>query len=196
MIVVLTGDVVESRSVNPNIWMPELEAALSHFSKKYDIYRGDSFQAEVSLNDAFISVFYVKAAMRSVKLDVRVGIGIGHKEVDNIRVKNTFGTALLRSGEAFDSLKKDTILTRSGNEGFDEMCNVMLLLAAELCARWTPTVAVTMRAALLSEEINQKELAIQLNKKHQSQVSRELQRAGFAKLKNAIEYCTKKLSEI
>ena len=55
---------------------------------------------------------------------------------------------------------------------------------------------MTAKTALLHTGVNQKELANLLGKKHQSQVSNELQKASFFKLKSAINYCTDKLLEL
>lgn len=196
MITVLTGDVIGSRKKDPTIWLPVLEEALEVFSVNFDIYRGDSFQAKVNLSDVFVSVFYIKAAMINVGLDVRIGIGVGEEDLPADHIKKTFGTALINSGQAFDELKKDSLALVSGNKDFDELCNVILGLSAELCLRWTANVAGTAKTALLHTGVNQKELANLLGKKHQSQVSNELQKASFFKLKSAINYCTDKLLEL
>lgn len=196
MVAVLTGDVIGSRKKDPAIWLPVLEKALQVYSVNFDIYRGDSFQAKVNLSSVFVSVFYIKAAMVNIGLDVRIGIGVGEEEVPAYHIKNTFGTALINSGQAFDGLKKDSLAVVSTNKDFDELCNVILGLSAELCLRWTANIAGTVKTALLHEGINQKELANLLKKKHQSQVSTELQKASFFKLKRAIDYCTDKLLEL
>ena len=46
MIAVITGDIINSRAVNPEIWQPKLKDYLAEIvkdSKKWEIYRGDSF---------------------------------------------------------------------------------------------------------------------------------------------------------
>jgi len=193
MVSILTGDIVQSRSVDPNIWHPLLEESLTAYSTKFDIFRGDSFQAEIPLEDTFKAVFYIKSAMLKVQLDVRIGVGVGQKEIDARHIKNAFGSALTYSGEAFEALKKETIHVKSGNEKLDEMCNVMLTLVTELCSRWTPNMAETVLAMLLHEQMNQVDLAKLLHRKHQSQVSTALQKASFTQVKRAIDYCTQAL---
>jgi len=193
MISILTGDIIESRQADPKIWLPALETALRQSAQKFDIFRGDSFQAEVKLEDTFKTVFYLKSAMLHVNLDVRIGVGIGEKEVDALHIKNAFGSALIYSGEAFESLKRDTISVKSANLEYDNMCNIMMALSADLCGRWTSNMAEIVMSTLLHEDSNQIELARLLNRKHQSQISTALQKANYGSIKKAIDYCTQEL---
>ncbi|HLS96595.1 hypothetical protein BC792_11032 [Sphingobacterium allocomposti] len=193
LIAILTGDVIRSRTQNPDIWLSVLKEAISSYTDNFDIFRGDSFQAELSLEEALKATFYIKAAMIALKLDVRIGIGIGIKDHDDGAIKTSFGSALTYSGEAFDELKKETICLRSPNKKVDDLCNVILTLAAELCGHWTPNMAETVKAALRNEGMNQIDLAAVLGKKYQSQISTELQKASFIKIQRAIAYCTEAL---
>ena len=173
--------------------MPELEEALSLYSDKFDIFRGDSFQAELTLQNVLTAVFYIKAAMLTLHLDVRIGIGIGTKEHNAPHIKNSFGPSLTYSGEPFEALKKETVFFKSAYPQFDAVCNVILPLVAELTTRWTPNMAGTVKAAFQNEGASQAELAIVLDKKYQSQVSTELQKAGYAKIQHALVYCTQEM---
>lgn len=193
MIAVISGDIIKSRSADPKVWMPALEEALGLYAKKFDVFRGDSFQAELSLADVLTAVFYLKAAMIALHLDVRIGIGIGTKDHDAPHIKNSFGSALVYSGEAFEELKKDTVILKSTDPQLDGLCNVILPLAAELTLRWTPNMAETVKVAFRNQGANQAELAKILNKKYQSQVSTELQKAGYARIQQALDYCTQQI---
>ena len=196
MIAVISGDIIKSRSVDPQVWMPALEESLALYSDKFDIFRGDSFQAEFTLHNVLASAFFIKAAMLALSLDVRMGIGVGTKEHDAPHIKHSFGSALVHSGEAFDKLKKETIFFQSDFSSLDEVCNVMLPLAAELTTRWTPNMAETVKGAIRYQELNQSDLAKRLNKRYQSQVSTELHKSGFAKMKRALDYCTQQILAI
>lgn len=193
MIAIISGDIIKSRSVDPKVWVPGLENAIALYTEKFDIFRGDSFQAELTLENVLTATFYIKAAMRAFNLDVRIGVGIGTKDYHAPRIKNSFGSALIHSGEAFEDLKKETILFKSAYPKLDELCNVMLPLAAELTTRWTTNMAETVKVAFRHENASQAELAKMLDKKYQSQVSTELQKAGYAKIKRALDYCTKEI---
>lgn len=196
MIAVLTGDIIDSRKEDSSLWMPVLEKALQVYSIKFDIFRGDSFQAELALKDAFIAIFYIKAALMQVKMDARIGLGIGEKEVDAAHVKHSFGSALLYSGEAFESLAKERLWVKSANRDFDALANVMLSLVTELSLRWTPNMAEVVMASLAHPALNQVGIAKLLNRKYQSQVSVELQKAAYPTVKNALDYCTAELLKL
>lgn len=196
MVAIITGDIVRSRMGNPDIWLPELTAALSAYADKFDIFRGDSFQAEIPVNKVLESVFYIKATLISIQLDARIGIGIGQKDNQAEHLKHTFGSALVYSGEAFDELKKETVFFRSADAELDALCNTVLPLLTEISSRWTSNIAATVKSALMNEEINQVDLAKLLGKKHQSQISTELQKAGFSKMQRALNYCTKNMLKL
>ncbi|WDF70617.1 hypothetical protein PQ465_09630 [Sphingobacterium oryzagri] len=193
MIAVITGDIMKSRSELPEIWLPILEQALATYAVRFDIFRGDSFQLELPVDQALTAAFYIKAAMIEVGLDVRMGIGIGEKDYDSSHVKTTFGSALVYSGEAFDELKKETLYLKSANEEINALCNMVLPLLGELTLRWTANIAETVKVALKNEHVNQVDLAKLLKKKYQSQVSTALQKAGFNKIQHALDYCTRQL---
>ncbi|MEJ5055552.1 hypothetical protein [Sphingobacterium sp. MYb382] len=196
MIAVLTGDIIDSRKEDSSLWMPILEKALKLYSNKFDIFRGDSFQAEVPLKDVFYAIFYIKAALMRVKMDARIGLGIGEKDVDALHVKHSFGSALLYSGEAFEALGKERLHIKSANVEFDGLCHVMLSLVIELSLRWTPNMAEVVMASLLHPAMNQVEIAKSLNRKYQSQVSVELQKAAYPTVKSALDYCTAELLKL
>ena len=189
-IAILTGDIVGSRTESPTTWLPALQEVLSQQTTKFDIFRGDSLQAELHIEKAIIVAISIKATMIALKLDARIGIGIGTKTHDAAHVKNSFGDALIYSGEAFDELKKDTLFLKSANEQTNRLCNVILSLVTALTERWTPNMAITVKAALEHTNLNQIDLAKLLKKKHQSQVSNELNKASFAKIQEALAYCT------
>ena len=80
MIAVITGDIINSREISIE-WLDTLKRALSGLTKvnlKWEIYRGDSFQIELDVEDALLNAIYIKACIKTLKnADVRMGIGIG-----------------------------------------------------------------------------------------------------------------------
>ena len=55
MVAVITGDIINSRKVSSESWLPKLKdyfASSIVDSDKWEIYRGDSFQLEVSVEKA------------------------------------------------------------------------------------------------------------------------------------------------
>jgi len=194
MHVIIVGDVVGSRQVQADKWLPVLSRALRQYTKKFDIFRGDSFQAELSLEGCFAFVFYLKARLRSIgPLDIRIGIGVGEIDYQDDSIKNSNGQAFVFSGEAFDALGKDLIAVRSPWTEYDEPVNIMLDLAMELSGKWTVNMAESVATAIENPQANQKELAEILKRKHQSQVSTLLNKAHFAQISKVVDYCTKEL---
>ncbi len=194
LIAVITGDLIDSRKVDAAIWMPVLDDALKHISSRYDIYRGDSFQAEVELEQAIHHLFYIKAKIKSLKnLDVRMTMGIGTVDYQDAHVRTSAGDAFLFAGERFDTLKKETVAIRSPWSDLDEGIELMLQLSMEIAGRWTENMAEAVAVSLLHPGMNQHELAAVLNRKYQSQVSTELNKAGYSKINRVIDYCTEQI---
>jgi len=194
MYVILVGDIVESRRVKAEVWLPVLENALKRYSKNFDIYRGDSFQAELPLDQCFAFAFYLKAKIKSLGiLDIRIGIGIGEVDYLDDKIKNSNGQAFILSGEAFDSLGKDLMAIKSPWPEYDEPVNIMLDMAMELSHKWTVNMAESVAAVLENPEANQKELAMMLERKYQSQISTALGKAHYVQISKVIDYCTQEL---
>ncbi|MCX7987092.1 MAG: hypothetical protein N2662_09150, partial [Bacteroidales bacterium] len=84
MISVLTGDIIHSSRVSPEKWLKALKGVLGSIGsspRQWEIFRGDSFQAEVGdpLEALEVSI-KIKAAIKTIKgLDVRIAIGLGEK---------------------------------------------------------------------------------------------------------------------
>ena len=107
---VLTGDITDSRSVPTEEWIPVLKEVLKLYGregKDWEIYRGDSFQLMIVPENALLAAYHIKACMKQfAKLDVRTAIGIGRVAHRATKVTQSNGDALVRSGEAFETLKK------------------------------------------------------------------------------------------
>lgn len=191
---ILTGDIVGSRRVEMQEWLPHLEATLAHYTDNFDIFRGDSFQIAIPIEKCMEAIFFIKANMRCIEpLDVRIGVGIGEISYWDTHIKNSMGEAFIYSGEAFDRLEKNYIYVKSPWEEWDESTNIILQLATELANRWTFNMAQTISTIIKNPDANQQEIAKLLNKKYQSQISTELGNASWQKIRQAMEYCTKQL---
>lgn len=191
---IITGDIVDSRSRDIKEWHPVLDSALSYYSENFDIFRGDSFQVDVPLDQSIEALFYIKSRIKSLgDLDVRMGLGIGEIEHMDNHIKNSSGKALIYSGEAFESLNKDLLLVKSKWQEWDENTNLILSLAMEIANKWTANMAETVAETIQQPDANQLELAKRLKRKYQSQVSTELTKASWSKLSRTIKYCTDQL---
>jgi len=196
LIGVITGDLINSRKTDARVWLPVLEDALSWKIHKFDIYRGDGFQAEVSLDQLFQVLFYLKARLRSVKnIDVRMAVGIGQVTFNDRHVKTSSGQAYIYAGESFDQLKKETLGIKTPWEELNSTLELLLQLSTEIADRWTENMAESVAMAIRHPEKNQVELAQLLNRKYQSQVSTELNKAGYFKIQRVIDYCTSQIFE-
>ena len=194
---IITGDIVQSRSVDSAIWLPKLQASLEHISQKFDIFRGDSFQVAVPLETCIASLFYIKACIKAIgQLDVRMSLGIGEIDYVDEHIKKSAGEAFIFSGEAFDDLHKELVLVKSKWASWDESSNIILQLACELANRWTNNMATTVAAVLEHPHANQQEIATLLHRKYQSQISTELQKAQWTKIKKAIDFTTSELLKL
>ena len=191
---IITGDIVGSRKVKADFWLPILQDTLTNCSAKFDIFRGDSFQLLVDLKDVLECYFYIKARIKTIStLDVRMSIGIGAITYNDAHIKNSYGEAFLNSGEAFDQLDKNLIAIRTPWKEWDEMAIQTLDLAVELANKWTSNMAETVAVVIRHKDANQHELAKILDRKYQSQVSTEINKSNWYKINRAIEYCTNQL---
>lgn len=194
---IITGDIVNSRVKDIKKWLPILESALKHYTEKFDIYRGDSFQLKVDLNVAIEAIFYIKARIKSIgELDVRMGLGIGEIDYIDSHIKKSSGEAFIFSGEAFESLNKDLALVKSNWDHWDQSTNIILGLCMEIANKWTANMAETVAEAIGNPAVSQLELARLLRRKYQSQVSTELTKASWTKLNKSIIYCTDQLLKL
>ncbi len=195
---VITGDIVGSKKTKPKNWLPLLEQSLSKFAintKLWKIYRGDSFQMEVHLENVFEAVFYIKTCVKTqAPLDVRMAVGVGEKTHKGKSVMTSNGSAYINSGELFDRLKKQTIGIKTTCATLDEQLNLILSLAMLQMEKWNANLSKTVLFMLNNPTLTQLEVAAALGKK-QAQLSRELKRANYEEIQKTIAYCTKILME-
>jgi len=135
MIGIITGDIVNSRKLSSKIWIDGLKKLLNTFGKnpvEWDIYRGDEFQLKIkNPEEALFIALQIKSYFKTLKLDVRMNIGFGDITYKAKKISESNGTAFIRSGELFETLKKQKInlAINSGNEILDTEINLMLRLS-------------------------------------------------------------------
>lgn len=197
---VITGDIMNSREVNPEVWVPRLKEALSDYGQEprdWEIYRGDSFQASVKASDALQAALLIKAAIKmEKKLDVRMAIGLGDIDFDTNKITEANGKAFINSGEKFENLKKNTLAIKSSNPEFDQCMNVVLDFAMLVANAWKPITAEVIQYAFKNPGLNQSQLASALHKKSQSTISEALARGGYEELLNLLDLYQKKLTTL
>ena len=186
MIAVITGDIINSRTL-PTNWIDTLKGALGYvFDKnsKWEIFRGDSFQIELNAADALLNAIYMKACIRTLKhADVRMGIGIGKKSITSDKVTEANGEAFINSGAAFDSLKVDkvNIALKTPWIAFDQDFNLMVRLALIAMDSWGQISAEMVRYTIENQNTKQDKIA-KISGRSQSSVSEALKRAHFTEI--------------
>jgi hypothetical protein len=191
LISVLTGDIINSRKTAAGRWLKVLKKELGTLGdspKHWDVYRGDSFQAEVkNPADALLAAIRLKAALKSHDVDVRIAIGLGEKKYSAKTITESNGSAFIHSGELVEELKqlKTTMLVRSGHPQFDQEINLYLKLALVIMDAWTTNTAEVTYLALQYPTKSQEELG-KLLKKKQNSVSRLLKRACYTEISELI----------
>jgi len=197
MVAVITGDIVNSRKVAINLWMPKLKEELNKVGtepKFWEIYRGDSFQLQTTPQNALVTALKLKATIKQFKkLDVRMAIGIGDVGYQAAKITESNGDAYVYSGECFENLKKQTLAIKSPWEAFDTTINLMLEIMGLTINSWTQNSAFLVKEFLDNPNSTQKALAQLLNKK-QSNISAGLKRGGYDEIQKIINYYTNQIN--
>lgn len=196
MIGVITGDVINSRSKSPEIWLNKIKTTLKKNKipkKKWDIFRGDMFQIEVEAIKTLTLAIELKAAIKEDKyLDLRMSIGIGAKEYTANNVMESNGEAYIYSGEEFEILKKTNLKIKTPWKEFNIRWNMVFGVALLTMDSWAPITAMIIKTTLQSQNKTQKEIA-QILKKSPSSISEGLSRAGYDEIKEMISQFNKEI---
>jgi hypothetical protein len=198
MIVILTGDIINSRKVPSKKWMDDLKTIFQSIGKSpndWEIYRGDEFQLEIkTLEDALAVAFQIKAFFKSINLDVRMSLGIGDKTYKARKITESNGSAFIRSGETFETLKKQklNLAINSGNADFDEDLNLMLKLTLSFMDNWLQQSAEFVLIAIQNPTLSQEEIGVKLGI-NQAAVSRRQKRSNYDLLLQVDNYFRKKI---
>lgn len=198
MVAVITGDIINSRKVNSEIWLPKLKEYFSKIildNEKWEIYRGDSFQIEVEINNALEVAMCIKALIKSNnQIDVRMSVGIGEKNFKGKKITESYGTAYTNSGESFEKIKNNTLILRSPFQEFDDYFNPILRLLSFVSNNWKPVTSETIFYTLTHRELLQKEIAERLSK-DKTTVNKALKRGGYDEIIEIIDLYSKKIQQ-
>jgi len=199
MVAVITGDIINSRKGEVKKWLNNLKDILNYYgdeSKDWDIFRGDSFQLLIAPEKAMLCAIHIKSAIKQVKSqDVRMAIGIGEEKYSGSKITESNGSAYERSGDCFESLKKQTLAIKSSDHNLDESINIMLGLSLLIANNWSSTVAEVIKTTIEHPKKNQKSLAKLLNKS-QSSISEALKRGGFEEIMTMNDFYKKQISNL
>jgi hypothetical protein len=201
MIGIITGDIVNSRKLSSKIWIDGLKKLLNTIGKnpiEWEIYRGDEFQLEVKTpEDALIVALQIKSYFKSIKLDVRMSIGFGDITYKAKKISESNGSAFTRSGEVFETLKKQKInlAVNSGYEAFDAEINLILRLSLTFMDNWLAQSAEFVLTAIDNPTLSQEEIGAKLGI-NQAAVSRRRKRAQFDLMMEMEHYFRNKIKTI
>ncbi|PIB34857.1 transcriptional regulator [Reichenbachiella sp. 5M10] len=199
MIAILTGDIINSQAGQPSDWLLKLKKVLNHYGtspKQWEIYRGDSFQLSVAPKVALLAALHIKAAIKQTKnQDVRIALGIGQETHHAQNITESNGSAYVHSGEAFENMKKQTLVIQSEDPHWNDTLNLMLTLALLTANQWSSTVAKIITTVIEHPTKNQKDIAKLLNKS-QSTISEALKRGGYEEVMNLNRYYTQQLDTL
>lgn len=191
MLAILTGDVINSREATSHDWLEELKSVLNQYGKSprdWEISRGDSFQLKSEPSKALIAALHIKACIRQFSgLDVRISIGLGEESYKSKRISESNGSAYVRSGEGFESLKKNTLIVHSGRKEADEVMNLMLRLTQLTANQWKSTTSQVVKTAIENPDKNQVEIA-EILSRAQSSISEALNRGGYDEMMQLNSY--------
>lgn len=198
---IITGDIINSRKVDPVIWLNPLKALMKEWGKTpktWEIYRGDSFQLEINQpQHALLAAIRIKACIKSIeKLDVRIGIGIGSKNYDASKITEANGEALINSGETFEELKKlkQQLAIRSPWPKLDAELNLMFRLASIALDKWSPATAQIVAASIVNRTLSQKELGDKIERT-QSTISEAQKRAHYDEIMDLVAFYEECITE-
>lgn len=198
MIVILTADIIKSRKLSSKKWVADFKRFLQNFGKTptdWEMYRGDEFQLEIkNPEDALLIAFQIKAFFKSIHLDVRMSLGFGEKSYKARKITESNGTAFVRSGETFETLKKQklNLALHSGNDAFDQELNLMLKLSLSFMDSWLQQSAEFVLIAIQNPTLSQEEIGVKLGI-NQAAVSRRQKRSNFELMMQVEHYYRKKV---
>lgn len=198
---IITGDIINSRKLPSSEWILGLKQLLSTLGNnptQWEIYRGDEFQLEVrNPTDALHHAILIKAYLKSIKLDARMSIGFGDKTYSATKISESNGSAFIRSGELFDTLKKQKInlAINTGIINSDEEINLMLRLSLTFMDHWLVQSAEFILVTLQNPKLSQEEIG-QLLHINQAAVSRRRTRAKYDLVLELDRYFRKKIKTI
>ncbi len=200
MIAIITGDISNSRKVPTEQWLVPLKETLNKYGsapKKWEIYRGDSFQLEVEADLAIEAVLHLKATLKQVAkvLDMRIAIGVGTKTYNANKITESNGSAFIRSGECFEKLKSNKIGIETESTNLNYTLQLLIDFASLIISGWTEFTAKTIKTALENPTLKQKQIGEILGK-HQSMISRSFSSGGYDELQKLNKYFKLKIKEL
>jgi SatD family (SatD) len=202
MVAVITGDIINSKKINPKKWLKPLKRELDKIGmspKFWEIFRGDSFQVIINKpENALQWAIKIKAVLKSIQdIDVRMAIGIGDISYNAPKITESNGSAFVNSGEKFEMLRKQkqNLAVKSNRADFDKEMNLFLRLALIAMDNWTVNAAEIVNTTLENPGKLQEELGRIVGIK-QNAISNRLKRAYYDEVMEVNEMYKVKLKTL
>lgn len=204
---VITADIVNSTRIEGDI-IDDLRNSIediirSKFTPIYSFYRGDSLQCYLeSPSLAYLLALILRTeakiflpANSSVKIDLKISVGIGNVEVPVKDVKTGKGAAFIISGRGLDELERNEmrISIRSEEVRVNNTLEVISIFTDYIFNQLTYKQAEILKYLLNNS--TQIEIASILNKS-QSTINKHLQSMGWKQLEDLMRYYNQSLKEI
>lgn len=161
---VITGDIVKSAGLkNRDEALKSIHAIFKAISKAYgtdfELYRGDAIQGICQAKDAFLITMYIKSALLTKGISIRLAIGIGPIEYPREKLEESDGTAFKLSGRMLDQLKGRDIqfMINTEDQNFNNELNLSCKLFDYIISAWSIKSAEVITHSL--QHKNQNEIA-------------------------------------
>lgn len=195
---VLTGDIVKSRGIATEHYdqlFYTLKQTLHRLTEpvagKFDIYRGDAFQAIFAEPaKAFHAALVLRLALRTANpsFDARQCIGLGDVAVLRQDVRSSMGEAFVLSGTGLDQMKGTYLSVRSQQHALqDRLELVTRFMDAHLSQLSTAQSEVLMHY-LLAEDKSHQAVAASAGK-NRNNVTRLLNASRYHLVVDYLNYC-------
>lgn len=136
-------------------------------------FRGDGWQMAMSPHRALRGALVLRARVRAVGADTRIGIGVGDARMRGADLAAAEGPAFVASGHALDGMKRTQRLWAP-----DGILAVVLPLADRIATGWTEKQAQTV-AALLDPAPPTQEALAQSVGRSQQMIHKQADAAGL-----------------
>jgi hypothetical protein len=204
-IAVLTGDLVRSSDLSVAD-LARARSALEHAAQHIagwktkpvvgpvEFFRGDAWQLALGVPGLFLRAsILVRARLRAedARFDTRIGVGLGgYDELNLDRTSLSTGEAFTISGSALDGLAGGSGISVDVPDGVRDRfgwVRPMAGLCSAIADQWTEKQALLVARMLESRDVQQTNVAAQLQVTRQS-VSKQLLAADFGALNEAVDY--------
>jgi len=126
-----------------------------------------------------------------------MSLGFGDKTYKTKKITESNGSAFIRSGELFETLKKQKInlAVNSGNVDFDEEFNLIVQLSMSFMDSWLQQSAEFVLVAIQNPTLSQEEIGSMLGI-NQAAVSRRQKRSQYELMLQVERYFRKKVKSL